>query len=253
MCEKEDGTGTRAAACRNHILFNGLLMLGPNELQPAAYHVRSWARRSSGRQSRCQTGQIVRRIEKPSFKRNQPSSVVKKGKAVTGTMFEVSWDVNKNELSAEFGKCFLQRTGMFFRFFMWSKAVMLKLSVQETKMSDTNMTFSMWSEGETNNKTHLVHIDCEEQIVVFPCKNASPQVEPRIVSSGHGWRGSRVILRAHIKNLPAKVVMRSVSLRGSIKLMTTDGTMKAHIVPEKSADRDEPARQATFPQNSQII
>ena len=72
-------------------------------------------------------------MENPSVKRSQPFFVVSRGKTVTGTMFEVSWDVNKN------------------------------------------------------------------------------RVDRRIL-----WNVS-VILRAYIKTLPAEVVMRSVSLLGSVE------------------------------------
>ena len=75
-----------------------------------------------------------------------------RGKTVTGSMFEVTWHANKIELTAKFGKCSVfAKNGMFFRFFMWSEAVMLKLPCKETKMSKTDMPVLMWKYRTVHN------------------------------------------------------------------------------------------------------
>ena len=50
----------KTAVHRHLVLFSSLHTLGPDELQPAAYHGRSLDARSSGRQSRCRPGKLVK-------------------------------------------------------------------------------------------------------------------------------------------------------------------------------------------------
>ena len=75
---------------------------------------------------------------------------VDESKQLTGAMSEVHLYENKVELTGESWKCSVFPTNaMSFNFFMWSKAVMSKLPIEETKMSNTDVTVSMWPEGET--------------------------------------------------------------------------------------------------------
>ena len=55
------GKGGTEEHFRNHILFNRLVMLGPSEIHPGCVPRTKLATWSTGRQSRCPAGQIIKR------------------------------------------------------------------------------------------------------------------------------------------------------------------------------------------------